>query len=137
MSAQVKEAKSQAEVWLDKYNTAKRWTPNGPSAAEREKAKNALREQIEDPSHDQPDVQHMTQNELDGYPFYNFQVFVFTDHSIYVEETNEDQAEIFSEAYASLGEFADVLTSAHSKVIKNIRALAVTMPGTEDGAAIR
>ncbi|SRR6266403_764780 len=114
--------RSQAEVWLEKYVAAQRWTPGGPSGAEREKAKNALREEIVDPSHDQPDVEHITQNELGGYPFYNFQVFIFTDQSIYVEQIDET----FSKAYASLAEFADVLTSAHAKVIKNIRALAVT-----------
>ena len=102
--------RSQAEVWLEKYNTA-----------EGEDAQNALREEIVDPSHDQPNVEHITQNEFGGYPFYDFQVFIFPDHSIYGERSSSI---CYSETYASLAEFADVLTSAHSNVIKNIRALA-------------
>ncbi len=121
-------SKSQAEVWLQKYEAAKG-----------EEGKKTLRGEIEDPSEDQRNVEHITQNELGGYPFYGFQVFVFEeDRSVYVEQTHADADEAewgrygaatSGYTYASPAEFADVLTNAHSKVIKNIRALGATKVG--------
>ena len=98
-------ATNQAKSWIQKYEAAEKLLGQA-----REEARKLLREEIED-----SEVEHVTQNELRGYPFYDFQVFVFPDRSIYVE------SEAWSKTYGSPEDFANDLVVAHSKVIEKIR----------------